>query len=122
MFGHTINLNFNKEGDSHQTSIGGFFSMLIRVTMGIYVFMNFKKMLLFEDDSTFTEVNTLDLDEYGEKPYDETDMFMYHVIRKQKDSPSRLMLTEETARHIDIKYVQYEVDWYKYETDPDNYS
>jgi hypothetical protein len=103
MFGHTINLNFNKEGDSHTTSIGGFFSLIIRVAMGIYIFMNFKKMILHEDDSTFTEVNTLDLDEYGEKPFDETDMFMFHVIRKQKTG--MIKLTPETARHIDIKYV-----------------
>ena len=112
MFGHTINLNFNKEGDSHQTLIGGFFSIFIRFAMFIYVFMNFKKMILHEDDSTFTEVNTIDLEEYGEKPFSETEMNMFHVIRKQKTGA--LFLNEETARHIDIKYVQYNVDWNKY--------
>ena len=112
MFGHTINLNFNKEGDSHQTLIGGFFSIFIRLAMFIYVFMNFKKMILHEDDSTFTEVNTIDLEEYGEKPFSETEMNMFHVIRKQKTGA--LFLNEETARHIDIKYVQYNVDWNKY--------
>ena len=112
MFGHTINLNFNKEGDSHQTLIGGFFSIFIRFAMFIYVFMNFKKMILHEDDSTFTEVNTIDLEEYGEKPFSETEMNMFHVIRKQKTGA--LLLNEETARHIDIKYVQYNVDWNKY--------
>ena len=112
MFGHTINLNFNKEGDSHQTLIGGFFSIFIRLAMFIYVFMNFKKMILHEDDSTFTEVNTIDLEEYGEKPFSETEMNMFHVIRKQKTGA--LLLNEETARHIDIKYVQYNVDWNKY--------
>ena len=82
MFGHTINLNFNKEGDSHQTTLGGFFSVFIRIFMVIYVWMNIKKMLLHEDDSTYTEASPLDLDEYGSKRYDETNMFMFHVIRK----------------------------------------
>lgn len=50
--------------------------------MTIYIGMNVKKMLLHEDDSTFTEVNTLDLDEYGSKRFDETNMFMFHAIRK----------------------------------------
>lgn len=82
MFGHTINLNFNKEGDSHQTAIGGSMSILIRIVMALYVFMNFKKMLLHEDDSNVVEVNTMDLVEYGKKAYNETDMFIYHVLRK----------------------------------------
>jgi hypothetical protein len=82
MFGHTINLNFNKEGDSHQTSLGGFFSIFIRAAMTMYVFMNFKKMIYNEDDSTFTEVNTLNLNEFGEQKFSDTNMFMFHVLRK----------------------------------------
>ena len=35
MFGHQIVLNFNKNGDSHTTFIGGFFSILVKVVMGI---------------------------------------------------------------------------------------
>jgi hypothetical protein len=104
MFGHVIQLNFNKEGDSHQTSIGGFFSIFIRAAMTMYVFMNFKKMWKNEDDSTFTEVNTLDLNEFGEMKFDETNMFMFHVIRKQNSGA--LFLTDDTvARHVEIKYV-----------------
>jgi hypothetical protein len=103
MFGHTINLNFNKEGDSHQTAIGGFFSIFVKIAMAVYVLYNFAKMLLHQDDSNFTEVNTLDLEEYGEKKFDETDMFMFHVIRKQKTG--KVELNEETFKHIEIKYV-----------------
>ena len=104
MFGHVIQLNFNKEGDSHQTSIGGFFSIFIRAAMTMYVFMNFKKMWKNEDDSTFTEVNTLDLNEFGEMKFDETNMFMFHVIRKQNSGA--LFLTDDTnARYVEIKYV-----------------
>lgn len=71
--------------------------------MTTYVIMNFKKMLWYEDDSTFTEVNTLDLELYGEKAFSETELLMFHVIRKQKSGA--LFLNEETARHVDIKYV-----------------
>ena len=110
MFGHTINLNFNKEGDSHQTLIGGFSSIFIRLAMAVYVVMNFKKMLLNEDDSNFTEVNSLNLDEYGAKPFNETEMMMFHVIRKQKTG--QLFLTEELKRFIDIRYVQITKDYY----------
>jgi hypothetical protein len=62
MFGHTINLNFNKEGDSHKTFIGGCFSVFIKVAMFAYVFMNLKKLILKEDDSNSIEYNLIDLD------------------------------------------------------------
>lgn len=44
MFGHSIALNFMKEGDEVQTKIGGFFSIIIRVMMTIYVGLNLKKL------------------------------------------------------------------------------
>ena len=49
MFGHQIVLNFNKNGDSHTTFIGGFFSIIVKVVMGIYVYMNFMKLFMMED-------------------------------------------------------------------------
>ena len=110
MFGHTINLNFNKDGDTHNTAIGGSFSTLIRIVMTLYVFMNFKKMLLHEDDANIVEMNTLDLEEYGVKAYNETDMFIYYVLRKQLSS--KLFLGEETARHVDIFFTSVKKDYY----------
>lgn len=112
MFGHTINLNFNKEGDAHNTAIGGSFSILIRIMMSLYIFMNFKKMLLHEDDANIVETNTIDLDEYGLKPYNETDMFIYHVLRKQMTG--KLLLSADTARHVDIHFKSVQTDWYVY--------
>lgn len=66
MFGHTICLNFNKEGDAHKTAIGGFMSVFIRIAMAIYVYINFKKMIFNESDSNGTQSNTLDLEKHGE--------------------------------------------------------
>ena len=62
MFGHTINLNFNKEGDSHKTFIGGCFSIFIKTAIFLYVFMNMKKMIFHEDDTNMIEYNLIDLD------------------------------------------------------------
>ena len=69
MFGHTINLNFNKQGYTHQTFVGGFFSFIIKIAMGTYIFMNFKKLLFYEDDSLNEEIQKLDLDQLEELPY-----------------------------------------------------
>lgn len=117
MFGHTINLNFNKEGETHNTLLGGFFSFLIRITMSIYVIVNFKKMILFEDNANATEVSALNLDEQGIIDYKDTSFLLYQSLIKKSDGSS-VDLNEETFRYIDIHYEQIERDWYKY-PDPD---
>ena len=66
MFGHTINLNFNQEGDTHRTIYGGCISLFIRLAMAIYVFWNVSKMIHHLDDSNLTEVSSINLDEFGE--------------------------------------------------------
>ena len=55
MFGHTVHINFNKQGDTHNTTTGGFFSLFIKLAMTIYVFLNFKKLILSEGDSLSSE-------------------------------------------------------------------
>ena len=119
MFGHTINLNFNKEGDSHQTAAGGSISILIRLVMTLYVFMNFKKMLLHEDDSNVLEIDVLDLEEFGDQSYNQTDIFLYHVMRKQLSGA--LFLSADTARYVDIFYNKVQKNYYKAKTDPEYY-
>ena len=37
MFGHPIELNFNKKGSTHNTVVGGFFSIYIRMFLLFYV-------------------------------------------------------------------------------------
>lgn len=55
MYGHTVNLNFDKKGDTHKTLIGGFFSLLIKIAMTVYVALNLKKLILSEGDSIGSE-------------------------------------------------------------------
>ena len=82
MFGHVIQLNFDKQGDSHKTAIGGVFSIFIKIAMFTYVFMNFKKMLLNEQDSNSIEYNLIELDGQPETKFNETNFMMFHIIRK----------------------------------------
>ena len=71
--------------------------------MFVYVGYNFAKMIFHQDDSNFTEHIPVNLDDFGDKLYNETDMFMYHVISKQRTG--RVKLDDDTFRHIDINYV-----------------
>ena len=82
MFGHTINLNFNKNGDSHKTLIGGFFSLFIKMLLGVYVYLLFKRMFLYEADSNYTRINVLDLETFGKQMLNKMDMTVFHVFKK----------------------------------------
>ena len=51
MFGHEVGLNFNKQGDSHRTRVGGFFSIIVRAGLSFYIFLMCKKLITNGGDS-----------------------------------------------------------------------
>ena len=65
MFGHTINLNYNRNGDSQKTFIGGLFSMLIKVTFAFYLYTLFDRMFMNKGDSNYTRINVMNLTDVG---------------------------------------------------------
>ena len=84
MFGHTVNFNFNKKGDTHNTAPGGFFSLIIKLAVAIYVFMKLKILILSEGDnngSALFLVNTGD-SEATHVEYSETQLILSPVIQK----------------------------------------
>ncbi len=54
MFGHNITLNFNYDDSSHGTCIGGFFSILVKLTVTAYVIYMLKRAILYEYDWRMT--------------------------------------------------------------------
>ena len=52
MFGHKINLNFNKkDGGQHTTGFTGFISLIIYALMAFYIGLNVKKLIFHEADA-----------------------------------------------------------------------
>ena len=51
MFGHVINLNFERKGGSHKTIIGGLASIVVLVIYSYYIGLNLKTMFSHENDS-----------------------------------------------------------------------
>ena len=54
MFGHIINLNFDRQGFSHKTFIGGIFSIIIKLFMYWYVLFLLQKFFWNLNDSITT--------------------------------------------------------------------
>ena len=59
-FGHIININFDKNGSSHKTSIGGCLSMVIKLTMGYYIYTRLYMMFLHLNDDCFTYIDVIE--------------------------------------------------------------
>ena len=61
IFGHSISLNFDKKGDSHRTVIGGFFSILIKVFLIVYIIYKGKVLIYVENDTNVSLIKVEDL-------------------------------------------------------------
>jgi hypothetical protein len=72
MFGHAIPWNFNGN-ETHNTSIGGIFSIVINIFIIWYISINFIKLVTYDDDSINTTLSKLDLHEAGSITYDGSD-------------------------------------------------
>ena len=88
MFGHPIELNFNKSGSAHQTVVGGFFSIYIRLFLLFYVVSIFHRMFTYGNDTVRNATFTLDSKNSSEQnvnhiPYDSMQATLFMVVRWQ---------------------------------------
>lgn len=82
MFGHVINLNFDQNGDSHQTICGGCGSILLKTFLILYIYLNVVKLVFKEWDSNNSTEGLLDLERLGIVDYSKMNMLIFHAIRK----------------------------------------
>jgi hypothetical protein len=54
LFGHVIQLNFNQNGSSHKTIVGGCFSTIIYTFMIFYILVSFNKLVNNGDNKNST--------------------------------------------------------------------
>ena len=91
MFGHSIPLNFNGN-ETHNTFIGGVFSITINAFMIFFVLSNFIKLATFGDDTTTTTYLKLNLEEAGPISYDGKDHQIFWSVKKLGEGNNPLTL------------------------------
>ena len=69
MFGHVVNLNFDRRGDSHKTLCGGIFSIGLKVFLTFYVYLMLVKLVFKGNDTNFSYEGKFNLDEIGDVRY-----------------------------------------------------
>ena len=65
MYGYSIPLNFNKQGDVHTTFFGGCMSVLVKIVIGLYIYLKVRKMIDYNDDAISGASVKLDLSKAG---------------------------------------------------------
>ena len=113
MFGHVITMNFNEQGNSHQTVLGGVMSILIKTALGIYVYLNLIKLIYNKSDETSTMGGLIDPDNIEPVLYNTTNLRIFYPIRKQLENGAQLLMDDELSTYIEIFFKQSLDDWYK---------
>ena len=62
MFGHIVHLNYGKNSAEYKTAIGGYFSLLIKIVIYIYIGLNVLAMITLNNNEnsmveTYTKSN-----------------------------------------------------------------
>ena len=83
MFGHVVNLNFDRRGDSHQTMCGGVFSIALRSFLIFYVYLMLVKLIFKGNDTNFSYDGLQEIENQPEVDYKDMNMVIFHVISKQ---------------------------------------
>ena len=104
MFGHVIQLNFNRKGELHRTFIGGFISVFIRSAMIMYFFWHLKTMFFMEDDNITSYNKMKDIINMGEVSYKKSDLMIFYTIRKQITTSPVYINDPEVKKHIRVHF------------------
>jgi hypothetical protein len=77
IFGKRVNLNFDQQGETHRTSIGGIFSILLCIIIIVYGSIKMNVMLTHGADADMSMVQTIDPNSLGQVDINSTGMLFF---------------------------------------------
>ena len=130
LFGHAIALNFNRQGDRHNTIIGGLISLVIKAAMTVFLISNIHKLITYDDDTINTTKKKIDLTEAGALKYDGKKQLYFWVLSNTAGGPEKsVYLHDEQLKpkdpavdkaYLDVEFIQERVNWHNRESkDPE---
>lgn len=111
MFGHQFGLNFEGLG-THNTAIGGCCSIIIKIAIAVYVFLNVKKLLYKEDDNILTQIYYEDISHHDDVQMKKSNMLVFWVLAHTEDHYEAVWLDEEGLnKKLKFDYRQNIIDY-----------
>ena len=88
-------MGFNVAGSAtHNTWLGGCCSIIVKVVIWIYIFLNFKKLVLLEGDNIITQFYYSELAD-TEVALNDTHLLIFWTLEKTDDGSQPIYLNEE---------------------------
>ena len=111
MFGHPIGFNF--EGyDTHNTAFGGCCSILIKIAISVYVFLNCKKLIFAEDDTVVTQVFYQEMADEPQISHKDTGVLIFWSIQHSAGHLKPIFLDDEDINsYVKFDYVQQNLNF-----------
>ena len=106
-----INLNFDKQGDAHKTLFGGLYSLIIKLIILEFLYLNMQKLFMHIDDNNVSTLGLIDMDKLGDvQLMGQSSMLIFHVIRKQRHPP-QLVFGQEINDYVEMYFSQEVYDY-----------
>ena len=77
MFGKPVNLNFDQQGETHKTSVGGIFSIFLSIIIVVYGGIKINVMLTHGADADMSMVQIIDPNDLGQVDINSTGMLFF---------------------------------------------
>jgi len=95
MFGHAVQFNFNRNGETHNTLIGGFLSMFVKLALGIYIYTKVSNLIMMKDAAVETKIKSLDVIHLPEVSWESSNTALFWTMRITKDEEKPFFLDYE---------------------------
>ena len=107
VFGYVIHLNLNREGNTHRTNFGGFVSLILKVSMFLFIFQRFQTLLTEGSGDNNSSEGMLLGDDKREIPFKYVDTaFMVTPGLRLFNKTLNYMEDENVRKHIELTYIQ----------------
>ena len=104
MFGRSIHLNFNNQGDYYKTNTGGIMSVFILLFFMFYIYLNLIRVVnfsnnLYQDNDHYIDLNGKFIN------LNQTKMMVFHNILKLDGQKLDFSENGETSKYFTLDYI-----------------
>ena len=112
LFGHTIELNFNKEGSTYKTFIGGLISLIVKIFLLYYLILKTYVLVTFGDNTVTYQEAFIDklLNMNTELVFDQTGLNVALAFYTQGWVPLPI---KDFSQYIEVNALVETINWSK---------
>ena len=104
LFGHPVQLNFNRSGPEHNTVVGGVVSLVVKAMMLTYVLLLSRRMVQYEDDDTKSVSSVLEFDYEEGLKISNMSRTMFYKVKTEGNTNQDFKYDDEFKKHLMVVF------------------